>query len=174
MLLWIIIANIFLANLFGVIFHYTHKRKTRSLLLHVFSSVNESTWEHLKLAFTPMLFLTFLNYFLLRNTYPNVIESNLYGLLMVILLIPLLYYPIRFFLKREVVFVSIGIFILSVILGYIGVYNMLLKEISLIGETISFTLLVLISFLFGIFTFFPPKIFLFKDPITGKYGHPKE
>ncbi len=173
MLFWVIVISMFSANIFGVILHFTHKKRTGSLILHLFSAVNESTWEHLKLAFIPMLFISFIQYFILKGEYLNVLESNLYGILLVLILIPLLYYSVRLFLKREVLFVSILIFILSVILGYVLMYYLISSNISYIGELYSLVSLIFLFLLFGFFTFFPPMMFLFKDPISGRYGHIK-
>lgn len=101
MLYWVILISMFCANMFGVILHFTHRSRTGSLMLHLFSAVNESTWEHLKLAFIPMLFISFIQYFILKEEYLNVLESNLYGILLTLILIPLLYYLVRFFLKER-------------------------------------------------------------------------
>ena len=38
------------------------------------------------------------------------------------------------------------------------------------SQTISFYILLFIAFLFIFFTFITPKINIFKDPVTGKYG----
>jgi hypothetical protein len=173
MLYWVILISMFCANMFGVILHFTHRSRTGSLMLHLFSAVNESTWEHLKLAFIPMLFISFIQYFILKGEYLNVLEGNLYGILLVLILIPLLYYSVRLFLKREVLFVSILIFILSVILGYVLIYFFISSNISYIGELYSLLSLIFLFLLFSFFTFFPPKMFLFKDPISGRYGHIK-
>lgn len=171
MLYIVILLSMLFANIFGVLFHYTHTVYTKSLMIHVFSAINESTWEHLKLAFIPMFFFSFVHHFILRNEYTNVLESNLYGILLTLLLIPILYYPIRYFLKREAVLVSILIFILSVILGYLLIYFFLDMGISFLNESVSLVCLIILFVLFGFFTFYTPKNFLFKDPVTGEYGH---
>lgn len=173
MLYWVILTSMFCANMFGVILHFTHKKRVVSLMLHLFSAVNESTWEHLKLAFIPMLFLSFIQYFILKKEYFNVLESNLYGICLTLILIPLLYYLVQYFLKREVLLVSILIFLLSVIVGYVLMYFLISSNILYIGELYSFLCLIFLFILFGIFTFFPPKIFLFKDPVSKEYGHIK-
>lgn len=172
--LTIIILSALLANVLGALFHFIHTKKSESFFAHVLCAVNESTWEHLKLAFTPMLLISFIQYFILKNEYNNILESNVYAILLTIFLIPILYYPIRFLiLKREITGISISIFVLSVILGYVLQYFVLNTDFVLLGETLSFIILSILFLLFFIFTFFPPKIFLFKDPITNTYGHRK-
>jgi len=39
-------------------------------------------------------------------------------------------------------------------------------------KMLAIVLLVLLPILFIVFTFYPPHIFLFQDPITGGYGIP--
>jgi hypothetical protein len=43
--------------------------------------------------------------------------------------------------------------------------------ISYLNESVSLVGLITLFLLFGFFTFYTPKNFLFKDPVTGGYGH---
>jgi len=43
------------AIILGTILHFTYEWSGGNAFVGTFSSVNESTWEHLKLAFFPML-----------------------------------------------------------------------------------------------------------------------
>ena len=47
----------------GTIFHFTYEWSGKKVIIGLFSAVNESTWEHLKLLFFPMLITTFIGYF---------------------------------------------------------------------------------------------------------------
>ena len=53
----------------GTILHFTFKWSNKNPLVGSFSAVNESTWEHLKLLFFPMLITTIIGYFLYRRIY---------------------------------------------------------------------------------------------------------
>ena len=48
-----VFSSIF-AILLGSLLHFTFEWSNQNPLVAAFSSVNESTWEHLKLAFVPM------------------------------------------------------------------------------------------------------------------------
>ncbi len=165
----VIISSIVIANILGVILHYTHKRKSENVLIHIISAINESTWEHLKLAFMPMLLIACVQSFILTNT--NIFEANLYAILTALLLIPISYYLSLLIFKKNPVWVNILIFIKSVILGYLVEYLILINTITILGEISSILLLLVLLILFSVFTFTPPKIFLFKDPIKRTYGH---
>jgi len=49
-------------------------------------------------------------------------------------------------------------------------YYILINNIIVFNEVVAGILIYIVVILFGIFTFFPPKFFLFKDPVTGRYG----
>lgn len=155
--------------LIGSLFHFTHGIFKKVFILHFFSAVNESTWEHMKLAFMPTMIVGLTGYFLFKDI--NWIESSLYSALISSILIPLIYYPVRYLLKNEIVWISISIFILSVIVGYLIQMYVLNKGLVIFGEVWSFVIYISLFILFSYFTFYPPKNFLFEDPVSGKYGH---
>ena len=67
-LIFQIVSTIFIIIL-GTILHFTFKWSNKNPLVGSFSAVNESTWEHLKLLFFPMLITTIIGYFLYRRIY---------------------------------------------------------------------------------------------------------
>ena len=48
----------FFISILGVLLHFTYEWSNDNPAVGLFSAVNESTWEHLKLIFFPMLLLT--------------------------------------------------------------------------------------------------------------------
>lgn len=50
------------AIILGTILHFTYEWSGNNNLVGIFSSVNESTWEHLKLAFYPMLITSIIRF----------------------------------------------------------------------------------------------------------------
>jgi hypothetical protein len=56
----------------------------------------------------------------------------------------------------------------------ISAYKLLThKKLSENLDRISLVLLVMLGIAFVLFTFYPPQLPVFRDPITGKYGIPK-
>ncbi|HPR92178.1 MAG TPA: DUF6512 family protein, partial [Candidatus Dojkabacteria bacterium] len=88
--------------------------------------------------------------------------------------IPLLFEPLRLLLKKVPFSVTILIFILSILFGLLTQSYFLKENIYLFPEEIALLLSLGIVGIFAIFSYYPPKIFLFKDPITGRYGDVKE
>ena len=65
-----IISAIFMLVV-GTLLHFTFGWSNNNPLIGTFSAVNESTWEHLKLLFFPMLISTIIGYFYKWKVIPN-------------------------------------------------------------------------------------------------------
>ena len=63
----IFIFSIIFTLVLGTILHFTYTWSNNNPFIGSFSAVNESTWEHLKLVFFPMLITVFIGYFYLEN-----------------------------------------------------------------------------------------------------------
>ncbi|MEM3021819.1 MAG: DUF6512 family protein, partial [Candidatus Caldarchaeum sp.] len=53
----------------GSLLHFTYELSGGNMVVALFSAVNESVWEHLKLPFFPALALTVYQYARIRKTY---------------------------------------------------------------------------------------------------------
>jgi hypothetical protein len=139
-------------------------------LVGLFVAVNESTWEHIKLIIFPSLLLMIIEYPFFKK-YPNFIVGSFISLLMMILLIPILFYGYQFITGKDVFILDILDFIISIIIGQL-VFNKIMKskDSSNICQLSSLIGLIIIIICYFVFTYFPPKIFIFQDPITNKYG----
>ncbi len=139
----------------------------------MFSAVNESTWEHMKLLVAPTLLVMVFQHIFLRSDYSNLINGILVLYIVETVSIPLLYESLRLIFKGVPFIITILIFYISIVLGLFSEYLILKNGISILSELVSFIFIMIITFKFGILTYFPPKIFLFKDPVTGRYGDKK-
>ena len=74
-----ILSTIFIIVL-GTILHYTFNWSNKNPLVGTFSAVNESTWEHLKLLFFPMLITIIVGYFYIGKDIPNFICAKTVGI----------------------------------------------------------------------------------------------
>ncbi len=75
----------------GSLLHFTYERSNNNTIVGLFSAVNESVWEHLKLVFYPMLFASCLRLFLLKSN-KNYLESTAIGIITSMGLIIILFY----------------------------------------------------------------------------------
>lgn len=154
--------------------HFTFNLFNNNLFIASFSAVNESTWEHLKLVFFPMLIFSIIEYLFLKNyiNKNNYIFSKSIGIIFSIFFIITFFYTYTGILGFNIPIINILSFILSIILGEFISYKLLLKNIKINNKIKNiFIIILFILFLsFIIFTYFPPNINLFKDPLTNKYG----
>ena len=91
-LLKIFIINTLIEFVLGTLLHFTFEWSNNNLIVGAFSSVNESTWEHLKLVFFPMLLTTIIGLFFIRKSYPNYICSRLLSIVASISFIVVFFY----------------------------------------------------------------------------------
>ena len=60
---WVIIS-ILICLILGTLLHFTYDWSGENKIVAIFSAVNESTWEHLKLTFYPMTLMALIGVFL--------------------------------------------------------------------------------------------------------------
>ncbi len=156
--------------LFGSFLHFTYDLSNHNKTVAIFSAVNESTWEHIKIALTPYFIWTLVDgvrYF----DNPNFFVAKLLGLLVIIIMMPLLFYGYQLFTKKTILAFDISIFFVTILLAQVVNYLVLkMKPFSMGIRHISITLYTVILVLYFLLTFFPIKNFLFLDPITKNYG----
>jgi len=166
----IFILSFLILAIFGTLLHFTHGWFKKGILLHIFSALNESTWEHMKLLVAPTILVGIIQYIFLKQDYGNIFNSILVLFVIEVISIPILFEPLRLLIKKVPFAITILIFILSIIFGLIAQYIMLVKGIYIFSEVVALILIAIGIAKFGIFSYYPPKIFLFKDPVTGRYG----
>ena len=154
----------------GTILHFLYDWLGESPLVAPFSGVNESTWEHMKLLFWPMLIFAVFEWFFFRER-TDFWCVKLRGILLGLLSIPILFYTYNGAVGKSPDWLNITIFFVSVAIAYLY-ETKLFKEnkLSCKKPNRAVAILVLIALLFVVFTFFTPKLGLFKDPLTGTYG----
>ena len=158
----------------GVLLHFLFDWSGGSVLVALFSAVNESIWEHMKLLFFPMFAFALLESRYIGTIYGNFFCVKLIGILVGTALIPILYYTLNGMLGSLPDWVNIAIFFVCAFISYY-IENQLFTNntIRCSSPQAAIWILVTIAVIFGIATFFTPKIPLFKDPVTDTYGYQK-
>ena len=168
-----IITGIIIICIVGTLLHFTYELSGHNKVVAIFSAVNESTWEHIKICMTPTILWS-----LLYIGKPNYIIALSLTLFTIILLIPLLFYTYTLFTKKSILFIDVICFYITVITSQLVFkYFINMDTLQDIYKYLSIILLVLELFCYMYLTFYPLKNFIFKDPITDKYGvegHPCE
>ena len=164
------LAGFSVVSLVGTVLHFLYEWSGEAVWLSSFSGVNESTWEHMKLIFWPMLIFAVVQSFFFR-AYEDFWCVKLRGTLIGLGLIPLLFYTYNGVIGKSPDWVNITIFFISAAIAFLYEWWALeSKRIPSCNKSRAILLLVLIGATFVIFTFRTPHIAIFKDPITGAYG----
>lgn len=159
-----IIAGIIFTITFGTLLHFVYEWSNFNSIVGLFSPINESVWEHLKLIFYPMsLWLTF-GYFKFGKSNPNYICTSLIGLVSGIILIPILYYTYTYITVKTIFALDIAIFVISIIIAFL-IMGYILKNFNLhcLSTKTGIFLWELLFILFVVFTMFPPDLPIFTD-----------
>lgn len=159
-----IIIGIFFVIIAGTINHFLYDWTGNNHIVGLFTPINESIWEHMKLLFFPMLIYSLLLILKFKRIYPCVISSLCFGILIGTILIPIFYYAYTSILGKNFFILDIGTFILSIVLAFWLSYKSTLS-CKLEPYTLLLCCLVVTLFVcFLLFTYTPPEIWIFEDP----------
>ena len=101
----------------GTVLHFTYKWSNENKVVAVFSSINESTWEHLKLIFYPMFLITIIGYFYIGKDIPNFLCAKTIGIISAMLFTVIFFYTYTGILGKNIAVIDIASFFVSIGLG---------------------------------------------------------
>lgn len=153
----------------GTLLHFLYDW-TGSAAVAPFSAVNESTWEHMKLFFYPAALYAVVQCFFFRKEYPDFWCVKLLGILTGLLLIPVLFYTLNGAFGKTPDWVNITIFFISLIFAFLLEWRLFVSPPMRCAPIVAIIVLVGLCVAFVAFTYLPPHIPLFLDPVTKTYG----
>ena len=154
----------------GTLLHFLYDWTAESVWVAPFSGVNESTWEHMKLLFWPMLLFAAAQSIFFRDR-RDFWCIKLRGTLQGLVLIPVLFYTYNGAIGKSPDWINIAIFFISAAIAYrYEAYALKRETVTCKHPHLSLFLLLFIALLFIVFTFLTPRIGIFCDPLTGTYG----
>ncbi len=157
-------------SLGGTLLHFLYEWLGEARWIAPFAGVNESTWEHMKLLFWPMLIFAVVQSFFFRER-EDFWCVKLNGILLGITLIPVIFYTYNGVVGKSPDWINIVIFFICAAIAYIYETRLFNREAAdRKNPRLAFALLCGVALLFIIFTFATPEIGIFKDPLTGSYG----
>lgn len=157
-------------SIIGTVLHFTYELSGHNKYVAIFSAVNESTWEHIKIGLSPMLLWGLFDGFKYGSN-QNYFFAKSLSLLILITIVPVLFYGYKIFTKKSFLIIDILIFYIAIFAGewvFYYVINNLLPNYIL--GYIGCILLFIIFGFYLLLTLWPIKNELFIDPITKKYG----
>ncbi|HEY8364537.1 MAG TPA: DUF6512 family protein [Haloplasmataceae bacterium] len=162
---WELIGIIFIAGI-GVFLHYAFELSDYNQFIALIAPVNESLWEHLKMAFYGMVIYALVEYIFVGHTYKNFIFAKALSSLLACFLVAVLYYGYTSFLDPKL-YLDIIIFVVAIIIAQLISLGILKSKFYIKGlNYIGLLALFLTALLFASFTYDPPTDQLFKELLS--------
>ena len=154
----------------GTILHFLYDWLGGKEWIAPFSGVNESTWEHMKLLFFPTFFYAVVEWFFMRER-KDFWQIKLLGITVGLVSIPVIFYTYNGAIVPSPDWLNVSIFFIAAAITYgTETWLFLKKEWKRTFPLCAFLALCTIAALFVTFTFAPPHLGIFKDPISQSYG----
>jgi hypothetical protein len=155
----------------GTVLHFAFEWSGYAIPIAPIAAVNESVWEHLKLGFWPALVYAALEYSRFGKSANNFHFAKTIGIYVIPITIVVLFYAYTAILGHDLLIADILIFVVAIVVGQIVSYKLLMvsplpKRLNRFAPIA----LAVLGILFVLFTFYPPHLPLFKDPVSGGYG----
>ncbi len=169
----------------GSLLHFAWEWSGRWPGLAPVAAVNESVWEHLKLVFWPVLVWGAIELLVLRPTPAGFWPAKAAAAYVAPLLIVALHYLYRSILGTHVLALDLIIFVLAAAAAQMLSLRIITAAVAAAGPVASrglaapyppaataLSALAIVAFgaAFWAATYFPPRLHLFLDSVTGRYG----
>lgn len=164
------IAGAIITAILGTFAHFAYDWSGNLRLVGLITAVNESTWEHMKLLFFPMLLVSiFLVWRHAKKSGSGPLHSRmlfalLTGNLIGTFLIPILFYTYSGILGQTIDAVNIAIYYICVIVAFYNAYKLTQKECPAEHTNLLLLITFVMILLFFIFSYYPPELGIFADP----------
>ena len=146
----------------GVLFHFVYDWTGESAVAGLFTPVNESTWEHLKLLFFPMVLVTIIEIGIMKKPLYPLLPSRMLGILTGMAFIVVAFYTFWGVTGRLLDFVNITIYIFAVWFAYV-MERCFVNNRKLPSLSVGWLILIVFTLLFIVFTIKPPTWGIFRD-----------
>jgi len=169
---WLVVGLETLAiSVIGSLLHFTYDWSGKNKFVAIFSAVNESTWEHIKLALSGSFCCMLVDIWFLGAN-PNYWIARSVAFVVPIIIIPVIFYTYTTWTKKPVLPVDISSFIIAAFISSLVFAGILeLRPIGEMGGVVSMIISIIVLAAYLLLTKFPLHMFLFRDPITGQYGY---
>lgn len=143
----------------GILFHFTYQWSGNNTIVGLFSPTNESTWEHLKLLFFPMLLITIWDV-LHGNTTTGFLKKRIVSIMMGMLIIIILFYTSMGVSGRIIEWFNIASYLIALLITVI-LDKALHVEDNPYSAYTALATFVLFTVAFAVFSYKSPEIGIF-------------
>lgn len=159
------VIGIFFVVTAGCLAHFMYDWSGQNPVVGMVTPVNESVWEHMKLLFFPMLVYSGLMVIRFKSQCTHIASKLCLGILTGTVLIPVLFYAYTFLLGRNILFIDIVIFVISVIAACGISYQRILTCKPEPYRVLLYVFTGILAICFIVFTYHPPVLQLFKTSL---------
>ncbi len=147
----------------GTIGHFLYEWSGYNKIVGFFFAKDETTWEHIKLGITPIILWTIIE--LLTFNFSNLFFAKFASIITFALGIIILYYGYKKLLKKNILFLDILIFYISLGLSSIVSSKLIMKDnFGILLNLFGFIGLIFIIYIYKYFDKNTPNWFIFKSP----------
>ena len=144
------IIGLLFSIIIGTIGHFIYDWSNKNKLLGFLFATNESVWQHIKLGITPILLWTIIE--LLTYKFNNLFFAKFISIISFIIILLTLYVSYKYFAKKNILFLDILIFYISLAVAYyISIKLILSLNSSLIINFIGLIGIIIILYFYKIF-----------------------
>ena len=118
--IWTIIGIVAI-SLIGTLAHFLYDISGHNKILGLFTAVNESTWEHIKIAITPTLLWSAVDGYLYGSN-PNYYFAKIISLISLVIIIPTIFYSYKAIFNKSILAIDILTFYLAITVSQLLFY----------------------------------------------------
>ncbi len=143
--------------------HFLYSDIWKNIFTSIIAPINESVWEHMKLAYIPLIIFSIFEYSVLKiKPFSKFVSTKVIEMYIIIFVTAISFYTYSGILGFNFLAADISTFILAVIVGQIYSYKSLNNKTAKYNYKFAILLLILLIFSFTLFTFWQPNLALFK------------
>lgn len=150
----------------GSLAHFVYEWSGENFIVGLFVPVNESTWEHMKLVFFPMMIYTVFATIKLSGEYACILPAHCIGNLLGTWLVAILFYSYSGILGFNVLALDLAVFVASVLIAFRTAYKFTLSNFCNKIHQVKILILVLMLLTilcFMVYSYKPLDIGLFRS-----------
>ncbi len=147
----------------GTLLHFTYEWSGQNSFVGLFSAVNESIWEHMKLLFFPSASYALITYPFMRKSSPPYLTACAFAVLTGMAVQTSAYYIYSGVIGKDIPWVNIALFYSCAALIWILSYKWSCRKWNT-GSLWGLAVISAVSVLFFWFTSDPPDIGIFSEP----------
>lgn len=152
--------------LLGTLLHFAYNFSGQNFIIALFAPVNESVWEHLKLVFFPVFFVTCCASLFYAGKNLPVFYAHAVSVLSGMLFLIIFYYTYSGVWGHSVTFIDIALYYVTVSLVYVLAAAIMRRERNVVPYALpGICIFVVMSGIFFLFTLYPPDIGIFTPPV---------